>query len=177
MPDLITPTMSQGDRVKTLVDLYGKYKNKKKVTMGKTGICGVCGEERTVTTSKNKLCCSVCKIIRGAAKNKPEIVVDQLREWHGDKYLICTDKGPDTDEAKTLVESMTLQIEDLSTANDDLAKQVMELEQQLELYEKGGDSGNTGDKGETVQILSLDKLILNPDLLKAVNVLAGEISQ
>ncbi len=91
--------LDKNNRLCELMELHRQWKEKKSAScgdaaetegkMGKPkGTCEACGMESTrLRTDTGKQVCSQCQIMRSRIRNKPEVVVEALREFHGEKYF------------------------------------------------------------------------------------------
>ena len=52
------------------------------------GTCWVCGEKKTVRSTKGEDCCGSCEHIRRAAINNPKMLIEATRKINGDAYIL-----------------------------------------------------------------------------------------
>ena len=96
------------------------------------GNCEACGEEKTLSSNRGKKICSSCTALYGAAANRPELVLQILREL---KPELLDERLPEQDNVSELEQQLHHAQELASMAEE----KVGELELKLEAIQKSRD--------------------------------------
>lgn len=52
--------------------------------------CEMCGNDKEVRSNNEKMVCSSCTVIQGAAKLRPNVVISAVRDFHGNPFRFLT---------------------------------------------------------------------------------------
>jgi DNA repair exonuclease SbcCD ATPase subunit len=112
------------DEIEEVRPVPTKKEETKMDTTGKDGTCGLCDKKGRTKLIEGKFCCATCEAIRRNCKKRPEVMLEQLREFHPD---LLSNSSPSGDSLPGMVK---MEISELAEANINLVSHARKLEEE-----------------------------------------------